>query len=132
MTPLPAAFLDALDAEQEVLVTSRDGDVRGSVPTWFLVDRSSGSVLLFTLAFSVKARRWQHDPWVRLRVPGTGQSAEGEAHFVHPDELDPELADRVVERWAMQGATTVPGLLRGLRDGQYVLVRVAGRPDRMG
>ena len=121
--PLPAAFLAALEGHEEVLVTSRDGNVRGTVPVWFIVE-PPGVVYLFTFGFSVKARRWRKDPWVRLTVPGSALCVEGTAHFVRPEELDDDFAERVVEHWAMQGAPTAPGLRRTLRDGVHALVRV--------
>jgi len=127
VTPLPAGFLEALRAHDEVLVTSREQGQQGTVPTWFLVE-PDGSLYLFTLAFSRKAQRWRSDPWVRLTVPGTRISAEGRVQFVSPAELGDEAAARIVERWAMQGAPTVEGLRRGLRDGMYALVRVRGLP----
>ena|SRR5438105_14464965 len=126
VVPLPADFLRALRDSQsdEVLVTSREGASRGTVPTWFLI-APPGVVYLFTFAFSTKARRWQKDPWVRLTIPdGNRASATGEVHFVNADEIDDDLAELIVERWAMQGATTVPGLRRTLRDGVHALLRV--------
>jgi hypothetical protein len=97
------------------------------VPTWFVI-APPGVVYLFGFAFSVKARRWRRDPWVRLTVPGhPGISAEGVAHFVEADEID-EVAPLIVERWAMQGAPTLEGLRRTLRDRVHVLVRVEGVP----
>jgi hypothetical protein len=125
MTALPAAFLDALAGHDEVLVSSREGATRGTVPVWFIIE-PPGVVYLFTFGFSVKARRWHADPWVRLRVPGTDLSAEGRVVFVAADDVEPELAERIVERWSMQGATTVEGLRRTLRDGVHALVRVEG------
>jgi hypothetical protein len=127
VTPLPAEFLEALaDGHDEVLVTSREGDLRGTVPVWFAIG-PPGVVYLFGFAFAEKARRWRLDPWVRLTVPGTRISVEGIAHFVAPDEID-EIASLIVERWAMQGAPTVEGLRRTLRDGVHVLIRVEGSP----
>jgi hypothetical protein len=126
VTPLPDDFLKALADHEEVLVTSRDGATRGTVPVWFVV-QPPGVVYLFGFGFSEKARRWRSDPWVRLRVPGQASSAEGVAHFVGPDEVD-AIAPLVVERWAMQGAPTLEGLRRTLRDRVHVLVRVEGQP----
>jgi hypothetical protein len=128
VTPLPADFLEALAGAEEVLVTSREGSTRGTVPTWFVI-APPGVVYLFGFAFSVKARRWRCDPWVRLSVPGNpGKSTEGVAHFVEADDVDDEVAPLIVERWAMQGAPTVEGLRRTLRDRVHVLVRVDGAP----
>ena len=121
---LPTEFLQALEGHDEVLVTSRDGPIRGTVPVWYIV-APPGVVYLFSFAFSTKAHRWQHDPWVRLTVPGTSCSVEGKAMFVSADEIDDALAERVVERWHMQGAPTVEGLRRTIRDRVHVLVRVS-------
>jgi hypothetical protein len=120
---LPPDFLRALAEHEEVLITSREGATRGTVPAWHLIG-PSGVVYLFSFGFSVRARRWRSDPWVRLTVPDGGPSFEGVVSFVQAGpELD-RIAEQVVERWAMQGATTVEGLKRTLRDGVHVLVRV--------
>ena len=117
-------FLRALEGHDEVLVTSRDGPTRGTVPVWYIV-APPGVVYLFSLAFSTKARRWERDPWVRLTVPGTSCSVEGKASFVSADEIDDPLAERIVERWQLQGAPTVEGLRRTIRDRVHVLVRIS-------
>jgi hypothetical protein len=123
---LSAEFLDKLAGHDEVLVSSREGDRRGTVPTWFVI-ADPGVVYLFTFGFSEKARRWRRDPWVRLRVPGeSGASTEGVVHFVAPEALDDATAELIVQRWSMQGAPTIEGLRRTLRDGVHVLVRVEG------
>jgi hypothetical protein len=119
---LPADFLDALDGQEEVLVSSRDGDRVGTVPVAFIVE-PPGVVYVFTLAFSEKARRWRHDPWVRLRVPGTRIATEATAFFVEGDELE-EVGPRIVEHWGMQGATTIEGLRRTVRDRTHALIRI--------
>jgi hypothetical protein len=124
LTPLPAAFLAALEGEEELLVSSRDPRRSGTVRAWFAV-APPGVVLLLTEAHSVKAQRWRGDPWVGLRVPGTGVRAEGTARFVTGAEVD-ELAPVVVERWDMAGAPTVEGLHRILDSGTHVLVAVEG------
>jgi hypothetical protein len=124
--PLPTPFLQALAGHDEVLVSSREGDARGTVPMWFVI-ADPGVMYLFSFAFSEKVRRWRIDPWVRLAVPGEpGVRAEGVAHFVSADELDAETAGLVVERWSMQGAPTVEGLRRTLRDEVHALIRVEG------
>jgi len=121
---LPASFLQALSEHEEVLVTSREGASRGTVPMWFLI-APPGVVYLFTFAFSEKARRWRSDPWVRLAVPDSPtHTAEGVVHFVEADEIDDALGELVVERWSMQGAPTVEGLRRTLRDHVHALIRV--------
>ena len=124
MTPLPSDFLAELQRSDEVLVTSREADTRGTVPVWFII-APPGVVYLFGFAFSEKARRWRSDPWVKLTVPGTRTSVEGVAHEVGPDEID-EIAPSVIERWSMQGAPTIEGLRRTLRDRVHVLVRIEG------
>jgi hypothetical protein len=124
VTPLPRAFLDGLQGCDEVLVTSREDGVTGTVPVWFVIG-PPGVVYLFSFAFSIKARRWRSDPWVRLRVPGSTLTAEGMVHFVQADEID-GIGAAIVERWNMQGAPTVDGLRRTLRDRVHVLVRVEG------
>lgn len=127
MTPLPSEFLAALARHDEVLVTSREGAARGTVPTWFII-APPGVVYLFGFAFAKKARRWRKDRWVRLTIPGQPDaSAEGVVHFVEPSEIDP-IAPLIIERWSMQGAPTIEGLRRTLRDGVHVLVRVEGQP----
>ena len=90
---------------------------------WFVIG-PPGVVYLFSFAFSEKVRRWRSDPWVRLTVPGTANSIEGEVQFVGPDEVDEELGELIVERWSMQGAPTVQGLRRTLRDRVHALMRV--------
>jgi hypothetical protein len=127
MTPLPQAFLQALAGHDEVLVTSRAGSTRGTVPVWFVI-APPGVVYLFSFAFSEKARRWRSDPWIRLSLPDGQAAVEGRVHFVGPDEVG-ELAPLIVERWAMQGAPTVDGLRRTLRDKMHVLLRVEGEQD---
>jgi hypothetical protein len=127
LQPLPSAFLQALAGHDEVLVSSREGATRGTVPVWFIT-AGPGVVYLFSSAFSEKVRRWRLDPWVRLSVPGQpGAWVDGVAHFVTADELDDRTAQLVVERWSMQGAPTVQGLRRTLRDGVHALIRVEGQ-----
>jgi len=123
---LPSAFLQALAGHEEVLVTSRERDRRGTVPMWFVI-ADPGVVYLFSFGFSEKVRRWRTDPWVRLTVPdGSRASAEGVIHFMQPDELDAATGELVIDRWAMQGAPTIEGLRRTLRDQVHALLRVEG------
>jgi hypothetical protein len=121
---LPAAFLDALASHEEVLVTSREGATRGTVPMWFII-APPGVVYLFSFTFSEKVRRWRTDPWVRLTVPDRPTLAvDGVVRFVGPDDVGDELGALIVERWSMQGAPTIPGLRRTLRDRVHALLRV--------
>lgn len=124
MQHLSAEFLDALAGQDEVLVTSREGQTRGTVPMWFVI-APPGVVYLFTFSFSEKARRFRGDPWVRLSTREEPRaSVEGVARFVGADELDDATAQLIVDRWSMQGAPTVEGLRRTLRDRVHALVRV--------
>jgi hypothetical protein len=126
---LPAEFLSLLAGQEEVLVTSREGGTRGTVPTWFVIG-PPGVVYLFSFAFSEKVRRWRADPWVRLSVPGDPSvSAEGVAHFVAPEEIDDALGGLIIERWNMQGAPTIEGLRRTLRDRVHALIRIEAGPE---
>lgn len=126
MPALPAAFLDALRGSEEVLVTSRDPESgrQGTVRMWPAV-APHGVVYLLTFAFSRKVERWRADPWVRLRVPGGGESAEGIAELVaDPAEIE-AVTPLAVERWDMAGAATAEAFRRLLDDGTHVLVRVS-------
>lgn len=122
--PLPADFLAELARHDEVLVSSRDPFRHGTVPVWFIIG-PPGVVYLFAQTFSTKVQRWLEDPWTRLRVPGTDRSVEARVTFMRPDDID-AIADAVVDRWSMQGATTVQGLKRTLRDRVHTLIRVEG------
>jgi len=125
-TPLPAPFLKALEGRDELLVASREGSRTRTVHVWFVVG-APGVVYLFADAYSRRVQRWRSDPWVRLTIPGTASSYEGTVEFTTPAELEPPVADLVVDRWGMWGAATPQGLARMLRDGSHVLLRVAGR-----
>jgi hypothetical protein len=120
---LPARFRQALDAADEVVVSSREeGRVR-SVRAWFIVS-AAGEIYLFNYAFAVRVNRWRTDPWVRLTIPKTSLSLEGRVRFIDPTDLTPAVTDQIVERWGMWGATTPEGLRRMVRDGSHTLVRV--------
>jgi hypothetical protein len=120
---LPEWFRQALDGTEELLVTSREEGREGSVRTWYAVT-AGGDLYLFNYAYATRVRRWREDPWVRLTIPGTNQSVEGNVEFIDPaTELGPEVTNLVVERWGMWGATTPEGLRRMLRDVSHVLVR---------
>ena len=124
MVPLPPEFLCALDGHDELLATSREAHKLGTVRMWFVVG-PPGVVYLFSYAFSTKVMRWRSDPWIRLRVPGTGVSVEAVVSFVRVDEVEP-VARLITERWGMWGATTIEGLRRMLKDGTHALLRVEG------
>jgi hypothetical protein len=104
-------------------VSSREDGREGRVRAWFIVT-PGGALYLFNYAFARRVSRWRNDPWVRLTVPGQGESVEGRVRFVEPHELDQAVEDLIVERWGMWGATTPQGLRRMLRDRSHILVRV--------
>jgi len=120
---LPPGFRNALEGADELLVSSREDGRERAVRAWFIVT-PEGDIYLFNYAYALRVARWRNDPWVRLTVPGTGQSIEGRVRFVDPAELASAVQDQVVERWGMWGATTPEGLRRMVRDGSHVLVRV--------
>jgi hypothetical protein len=122
MASLPAAFLEQLEGVEELMVSSREGSIEGSVLMWFKV-APQGRIFLFTSAFSLKARRWRADPWVRLRIPGTATAVEGTVHAVAAEAVE-TVAPLVIERWADWGATHVEGLRRMLLAGTHTLLRV--------
>ena len=124
MQHFPDAFLEALAGQDDVLVSSREEGSRGTVPMWFII-APPGVVYLFTFAFSEKVRRWRQDPWVRLAIPGRRDlSVEGVVRFLSPETIDEELGALIVERWNMQGAPTIEGLRRSVRDRVHALIRV--------
>jgi hypothetical protein len=120
---LPAPFNEALGGSDELIVSSREDGRERSVRAWYVV-APPGTIYLFNYAFALRVSRWRKDPWVRLTVPGSGASVEGTVRFLNEDELDDTVAELVVDRWGMWGATTAPGLRRMLRDRSHVLVRV--------
>jgi hypothetical protein len=120
---LPPLFRKALDGADELLVGSREDGRERAVRVWFILT-ADGDIYLFNYAYAVRVARWRNDPWVRLTVPGSGQSVEGRVRFTDPAELAADVQDQVVERWGMWGATTPEGLRRMVRDGSHVLVRV--------
>jgi hypothetical protein len=120
---LPQEFRKALDGTDELLVSSREDGREGTVRVWFIVT-VDGDLYLFNYAFALRVSRWRKDPWVRLTVPGRGESVEGRVRFIEPGELDAAVEDLIVDRWGMWGATTAEGLRRMLRDRSHVLARV--------
>ena len=120
---LPPLFRKALDGADELRVSSREDGRERAVRAWFIAT-AEGDIYLFNYAYAVRVARWRNDPWVRLTIPGGGQSVEGRVRFVDPAEVAATVQDQVVERWGMWGATTPEGLRRMVRDGSHVLVRV--------
>jgi hypothetical protein len=93
---------------------------------WFAAT-GAGYVYLLTPAFSLKARRWLEDPWVRLTVPDTRLSVEGVIKLVQVSDLGSDLP-LVLERFAMAGAITEEALTWMLESGSHLLLR-AGLGD---
>lgn len=89
---------------------------------WF-AQAPAGHVLLLTPAFSVKADRWQRDPWVRLVVPGGGERVEAEVRRLGWAEAEP-LAELLMDRFGMAGAATREGLRHLLETGERHLLLV--------
>lgn len=124
--PLPGKFLAQLSGREEVLVTSRGVGGSGRVRMWFAAT-GAGYVYLLTPAFSLKARRWLEDPWVRLTVPDTRLSVEGVIKLVQVSDLGSDLP-LILERFAMAGAITEEALTWMLESGSHLLLR-AGLGD---
>jgi hypothetical protein len=119
---LPRDFLDRLAVQEEVLVSSRGADKTGRVVMWFAIS-PRGYVYLLTPSFSLKAQRWQQDPWVRLTVPGGGPSQEGVVRAIGLAELGGDLP-LILDRFAMSGAVTAEALAWMLESGSHLLLRV--------
>jgi hypothetical protein len=123
--PLPAALLAALAGREEVLVSSRAGTRTGTVTMSFAL-APPGVIHLLTSAFSVKALRWERDPWVRLTVPGTGVAAEGTVHRITAAEIDPAAEAAILDRFGAAGAATPEALRQMLETETQLLFRVEG------
>ncbi|MHB1575773.1 MAG: hypothetical protein ACYCX9_04550 [Candidatus Dormibacteria bacterium] len=123
-SPLPQEFLDQLSNHEEVLVSSRDASGTGRVAMWFAIS-PRGYVYLLTPSFSLKAQRWQADPWVRLTIPNGGPSQAGVVRPVGSDDLGDDLP-LILSRFAMSGAVTAEALAWMLESGSHMLLRVEG------
>jgi hypothetical protein len=128
--PLPAAFLDLLTEQEELLVSSRDAAGQGTVRMWFAVI-PPGYIYLLTPTYTLKAERWRDDPWVRLRVPGTGAAQEGVVTPVGWEEAGSNI-DLLTARFSMAGAVTGEALRWMLQDGSRQLLRVGVERDSDG
>jgi hypothetical protein len=120
---LPPVFRKALDGTDELLVSSREGGRERAVRVWFIIT-ADNDIYLFNYAYALRVARWRKDPWVKVTIPHTHQSAEGRVRFIDASEVDQSVQDQIVERWGMWGATTPEGLRRMVKDGSHVLVRV--------
>ncbi|HVB13312.1 MAG TPA: hypothetical protein VNH38_00950 [Candidatus Dormibacteraeota bacterium] len=128
LLPLPADFLEQLEGQEELLVSSRDRFGQGSVRMWFAVV-APGFVYLLTQAFSLKAERWDEDPWVSLRVPGGDRWQEGIVAEVDWEEAEPQVP-LLTSRFAMAGAVTPEALRWMLQDGSRRLLKAGLAPPR--
>ena len=122
LQPLPKPFLDQLENQEELLVSSRDQAGRGTVHMWFAVV-PPGYVYLLTPTISLKAERWLEDPWVRLQIPGTDAAEEGLVVKVDWGEAQHHL-ELLTSRFAMAGAATAEALRWMLEDGSRRLLKV--------
>lgn len=122
--PLPAPLLDSLAGADEVLVSSRGDGRVGTVPMGFATG-PPGVVYLLTSTMSLKARRWEAEPWVRLTEPLSGESAEGVVVPLTAAEAA-GLSDILVDRFMASGIATPEALVRLLEAGTHLLFRVEG------
>jgi len=106
-------------------VSSRAGTRIGTVRMNFAL-APPGVLYLLTSAFSRKAERWESDPWVRLRAPGSGETAEGRVRRVSPAELDAAAGEMILERFTAAGAASSEALTEMLEAGTHALFRVEG------
>lgn len=120
--PLPQGFLQLLEAEEELLVSSRDQFGQGTVLMWFAVV-PPGYVYLLTPTYTRKAERWRDDPWVRLQVPGSEVFQEGVVDLIGWEEAQADI-DVLTSRFSMAGAATGEALRWMLQEGSRQLLRV--------
>lgn len=85
-----------------------------------------GVVYLLTAVFSVKAHRWESDPWVRLTEPETGASAAGSVDRMGVDDLE-AITAVIGDRFVASGAATPEAMRTLVEGGTHLLVRVSGR-----
>lgn len=97
---------------------------------WFAVI-PPGYIYLLTPTYTLKAERWRDDPWVRLRVPGTGAAHEGVVTPVGWEEAGRNI-DLLTARFSMAGAVTGEALRWMLQDGSRQLLRVGVERDSDG
>ncbi len=120
---LPARVLTALAGLDEALVSSRSGSREVTVPMTVAVT-PEGSVYVMTSALSRKAQRWERDPWVRITVPATGESAEGQVVRVPPGGLHGAEEALIIDRFGSAGAATPESLRQTLEIGTHLLLRL--------
>ncbi|MGH7642190.1 MAG: hypothetical protein ACRENX_04115 [Candidatus Dormibacteria bacterium] len=125
LDPLPRLFVDQLRGRDEILVSSRDRAGSGTVRMWFAVI-SPGFIYLLTPAVTRKAERWQSDPWVRFRIPGTETAQEGVVTLLGWQEAQSSSAE-LTRSFSMAGAATPEALRWMLQDGSRLLLKAGLR-----
>ncbi len=114
----------ALRERDTVVVSSRDSSGEGKARMWFALT-PDGTLYLLTPSFSLKARRWESDPWVRVRAGR--ETVEGTVEQVTLEEVagDEPL---LLARFGLAGASTVEALAWMLDSGSHRLFRVRPAP----
>ena len=103
-----------------MVVSSRDASGEGRARMWFALS-PHGTLYLLTPSFSLKARRWESDPWVRVRA---GRSmVEGMVEQLTLDDVGDDEA-LLLERFGLAGAATAEALAWMLDSGSHRLYRV--------
>lgn len=120
---LPAEMRRVLAGRDTVVVTSRDLEREGSARMWFALS-PQGVLYLLTPSVSLKARRWEEDPWVRVRAGR--EMTEGVVEPVTLAEVEDDVP-LLLTRFAMAGAATVEALSWMLDSGSHRLFRVRPR-----
>ncbi len=117
---LSPALRAALRVQDTVVVSSRDSSGEGKTRMWFALTLE-GTLYLLTPSFSLKARRWESDPWVRVRAGR--EVIEGTVELVTLEEAagDEPL---LLERFTLAGASTREALAWMLESGSHRLFRV--------
>ncbi|MHB1523774.1 MAG: pyridoxamine 5'-phosphate oxidase family protein [Candidatus Dormibacteria bacterium] len=121
---LSPAMQAALRERDTVVVSSRDSSGEGKARMWFALT-PDGTLYLLTPSFSLKARRWESDPWVRVRAGR--ETVEGTVEQVTLEEVagDEPL---LLARFGLAGASTVEALAWMLDSGSHRLFRVRPAP----
>ncbi len=122
--PSLAPTMQAVLREQDtVVVSSRDSSGEGKTRMWFALTLG-GTLYLLTPSFSLKARRWESDPWVRVRAGR--EVVEGTVEQVTLEEAGGD-APLLLERFRLAGASTMEALGWMLESGSHRLFRVRPR-----
>ena len=103
-----------------MVVSSRDSSGEGRARMWFALT-AQGTLYLLTPSFSLKARRWESDPWVRLRAGR--ETVEGTVEQLSLDDVRDD-EPLLLERFGLAGAATREALAWMLDSGSHRLYRV--------